>query len=246
MSVLRINKTSDYTVMSNTHFREKNMSLKAKGLLSLMLSLPENWDYSIEGLATLSSDGSTSVRSALKELEKLNYLKRTAVRVNGKIVDWQYDIYEKPYEEKPAAAAPQEEKPAEEKPHVDFPQVENEAQLNTKELNTNSLKTKESNTQIYISVVSYLNEKAGTKYKATTAATKKHINARMEEGFTLEDFKTVIDKKSAEWKNTDMEKYLRPETLFGTKFESYLNAKVTTLKPQAYQRKEDVDLTGIL
>lgn len=81
--------------------------------------------------------------------------------------------------------------------------------------------------EIYISIVSYLNEKAGTKYKSSTQKTKSAINARLAEGFTLEDFKTVIDKKCAEWMNSQMEQYLRPETLFGTKFEGYLNAKVT-------------------
>lgn len=81
--------------------------------------------------------------------------------------------------------------------------------------------------ELYSSIVSYLNEKAGTKYKATTEKTKKAIHARLSEGFTLEDFKTVIDKKHTEWKGTEFEKYLRPETLFGTKFEGYLNAKTT-------------------
>lgn len=74
-------------------------------------------------------------------------------------------------------------------------------------------------------VVAYLNEKAGTKYKATSGKTKTLINGRIREGFTLEDFKTVIDVKCAEWLNTPMEKYLRPETLFGTKFEGYLNER---------------------
>lgn len=87
---------------------------------------------------------------------------------------------------------------------------------------------KERDKDIYISIVSYLNEKAGTKYKATTAKTKSAIKARLAEGFTVDDFKTVIDKKCAEWIGDDkMEKYLRPETLFGTKFEGYLNAKVS-------------------
>ena len=77
---------------------------------------------------------------------------------------------------------------------------------------------------IYSSVIDYLNQKASTKYKATTAKTKSVIHARVAEGFTLDDFKTVIDKKCAEWIGTDYEKFLRPETLFGTKFEGYLNA----------------------
>jgi uncharacterized phage protein (TIGR02220 family) len=81
---------------------------------------------------------------------------------------------------------------------------------------------------VYKAIVSYLNEKAGTNYKHTTAKTRTAIHARLEEGFTLDDFKTVIDKKCADWLcDEKMEKYLRPETLFGTKFEGYLNAKHT-------------------
>ena len=78
----------------------------------------------------------------------------------------------------------------------------------------------------YKVIVEYLNQKAGTSYKPNSKNTVKHINARLTDGFTVDDFKTVIDKKCAEWKGTDMEQYLRPETLFGTKFESYLNAKI--------------------
>ena len=81
---------------------------------------------------------------------------------------------------------------------------------------------------IYIGqVVEYLNEKAGTKYRTSSANTKRHIHARFAEGFTLDDFKAVIDKKCADWKGTEWEKFLRPETLFGSKFESYLNAQTS-------------------
>ena len=82
------------------------------------------------------------------------------------------------------------------------------------------------NKNIYSEVVDYLNQKAGTKYKSSSKNTTKHIKARINDGYTLEDFKTVIDKKCSEWLNTDMEKYLCPETLFGSKFEKYLNQKI--------------------
>ena len=86
----------------------------------------------------------------------------------------------------------------------------------------------EKDKELYQSIISYLNEKAGTAYKPTTAKTKSAINARLAEGFKIDDFKKVIDKKCAEWIGDEkMEKYLRPETLFGTKFEGYLNAKVS-------------------
>ena len=81
--------------------------------------------------------------------------------------------------------------------------------------------------EIYVSIVSYLNEKTGKGFRTSSKKTKTLIHARLEEGFTLEDFQTVIDKKCADWLNDPkMEQYLRPETLFGTKFESYLNAKI--------------------
>jgi len=86
-------------------------------------------------------------------------------------------------------------------------------------------KEKEEDKEIYIKIVSHLNEKAGTKYRPTTPKTKTAIHARLAEGFTLDDFMTVIDKKCADWIGTEWEKFLRPETLFGTKFEGYLNAK---------------------
>ena len=115
--------------------------------------------------------------------------------------------------------------------------------------NINTDKNKNINTDIKY-IVDYLNQKAGTKYRASTDATAKHIKARLNDDFNLEDFYTVIDKKVAEWKGTDMEKFLRPQTLFGTKFESYLNQKTNNQKRGANgvlldERQED-DLDGIL
>jgi uncharacterized phage protein (TIGR02220 family) len=96
---------------------------------------------------------------------------------------------------------------------------------NNKEYINNNL-NKELNNNIYKEAVDYLNEKAGTKYKYNSKNTTKHIKARLNDGYTLEDFKSVIDKKCLEWLNTDMEKYLCPDTLFGSKFEKYLNQKI--------------------
>lgn len=106
MSVVRVHHTKDYTCMSNYHFRDKELSLKAKGLLSLMLSLPDDWDYSVRGLATLSSDGEASVGTAIRELEEHGYVTRTQIKENGKIIDWEYDIYEIPHRENPQVEIP--------------------------------------------------------------------------------------------------------------------------------------------
>lgn len=92
--------------------------------------------------------------------------------------------------------------------------------------NNNSTNNKNNNKQeIYKTIVDYLNSKAGTNYRASSKATQQHINARLAEGYTLDDFKRVVDNMCKEWKGTEWEQYLRPSTLFGTKFENYLNRK---------------------
>ena len=84
-------------------------------------------------------------------------------------------------------------------------------------------------------IIDYLNLKIGARYRANSKSTQSHIKARLKEGYSLQDFFTVIDKKCAEWRGTNMEQYLRPETLFGTKFEGYLNSKVNPVANQPQQ-----------
>ena len=132
MAVMRVHKTGNYTIMSNYHFKEKDMTLKAKGLLSLMLSLPDDWDYSINGLATLSKDGRDSVMGALKELEKFGYLVRTRLTdEKGKFKGYDYDIYEEP----------QSANPLTENPYTENPNTENPTQLNTNKINSEGINT---------------------------------------------------------------------------------------------------------
>lgn len=101
-----------------------------------------------------------------------------------------------------------------------------EYDTDTTDTDTNTISITETITEI----ISYLNNKLGTKYRVNNKVTQKHIKARLSEGYTVEDFKTVIDKKYDEWNETEMAKFLRPETLFGTKFDSYLNSLVTPIK----------------
>ena len=118
--------------------------------------------------------------------------------------------------------------------------------INNNNLNSNKNSNKK---DIYIAIVSRLNEKAGMNYRPTSKATQSHINARLAEGFTIEDFYTVIDKKCAEWKGGDFAKYLRPETLFGNKFENYLNApmnkKIVGANGVAVEQKKSDDLDDV-
>jgi hypothetical protein len=118
--------------MSNAHFKERGMSLKAKGLLSLMLSLPEEWDFSELGLSKLSKDGKDSTAKALDELEQFGYLRRTQSKgEDGKFAGYEYDIFETPQTE-----TPQAEKPYTENPLTVNPFTENPQQLNTNSNNT--------------------------------------------------------------------------------------------------------------
>ena len=247
MAIIRVQHTKDYTVMANFHLRDRNLSLKAKGVMSFMLSLPDAWDFSMEGLAICSKDGVDSVRSALKELEDSGYLVRSRARdEKGKVGKAIYDLYEKPALEKPIL-----ENPIQEKPILDKPILEKQAQINTNEINTNELNTKidivpeqEQEPIPYAEIITYFNEVAGTHYLLRGKEIKKFIKARWNDGFRLEDFKTVLDKKAGQWKNdAKMSKYLRFETLFSNKFESYLNEVVAPrhnlMNPSGSQYTDD-------
>ena len=140
MAVFRIEKTRDYTVMSNYHLRDRSLSLKAKGLLSLMLSLPEDWDYTMKGLARICKDGIDSISGGIRELEAHGYLVRARVRnENGQLGSIEYTILEQPKEPAqtpaPVREKPIRENPIQVKPMLDAPIQENPAQLNTKEQN---------------------------------------------------------------------------------------------------------------
>ena len=150
MAIIRMNKSSDYTVMSNTHLKEKNMSLKAKGLLSLMLSLRDDWEYSVEGLVSICKESEVAVKSALNELKKFNYLKVTKLLPNqtetGRI-EYIYDIFEKPQQdiEKQGVENLGVEILDVEILDVEIQALENQGQLNTKELNTKDIYNAPSN-----------------------------------------------------------------------------------------------------
>lgn len=109
---------------------------------------------------------------------------------------------------------------------------------NTSETNNNSQAEPDKTTQLRKEIISYLNEKLGTKYKPNAAKNKTVINARLKEGYSLDDFKTVVDNKIADWSNSSkMSKFLRPETLFGPKFDGYLSEKRINQKSNTHQGK---------
>lgn len=159
MAVFRVKKEKNYTTISNYHMREKSLSLKGKGLMTLMLTLPDNWDYSLKGLATLSKDGIDSVTAGIKELEKAGYVTRNRIRnEKGHMTDVEYIITEYPVKRADehnkkntnmdnfVLDQPNVEKPISANPELDFPILDNPNLENPRQLNTNKQNTKELNT----------------------------------------------------------------------------------------------------
>ena len=131
MAVFRIERTRDYTVMSNHHLKDTALSLKAKGLLSMMLSLPDEWNYTTRGLAAICKEGVDAIGAALKELEARGYLVRRQIRDSkGRITDTEYTIYESPHTPLPDTACPDTGNPYLDTPDTDEPYTEKPAQLN--------------------------------------------------------------------------------------------------------------------
>ena len=139
MAVFRIERTRDYTVMSNHHLRDKALSLKSKGLLSMMLSLPEDWNYTTRGLAKICKEGVDAIGGALRELESAGYIVRHQLRDRqGRISDTEYVIYEQP---QPDTASPDTENP-----YLADPDTEKPAELNIEKSRTQKSNTQGSST----------------------------------------------------------------------------------------------------
>lgn len=148
MPVFRIERTHDYTVMSNHHLKNPQLTLKAKGLLSMMLSFPDEWNYSERGLAAICKEGVDAIHSAIKELEKAGYMERHQLRgKGGRIIDTEYVIYEKPHT--PDTAPPDTGNPDMGSPDTAQPVPDNPGELNTQIPNTKKSNTQVSSTQSF-------------------------------------------------------------------------------------------------
>ena len=147
MAVFRVERNTGYTVMSNHHLRNKELSLKAKGLLSQMLSLPEDWDYTLSGLSYINRESIDAIRTAVWELEKAGYITRRQGRdEKGKMTAIEYTIYEQP--QPPELDCPVLENPTADNPTTENPTSENPMQLNKDISRTNLPKKEKSNTDL--------------------------------------------------------------------------------------------------
>ena len=192
MAVFRIDKTKDYTVMANFHLRDKSLSLKAKGLLSLMLSLPEDWDYTTKGLAYICKDGVDSICAAVKELENAGYVQRKRNRNSqGRLTNVEYTILEKPIStpevpqaakrdkspkrENPVLDNPVLENPRQDIPEQDLPKQEKPAQLNTNTSSKEKINTDLSNTHSFFPAADVTSDCGQTERRITSGDIRAQI-----------------------------------------------------------------------
>ena len=245
----------NYTNTNNQLVRDDDLTWKARGIFNYLWSQANEWQFYVKEIASHSKDGEKALQSGLQELEEHGYLKRVNRHSkNGSFdgLDWilddtgrlnrqaQNSVNGKMSTNPPknrqnaldAKGAQRESRPAQNLPlsnnnskNYQYKEISNKRNNGSADAEPKS---------IHKDVIDYLNGKIGARYKASSAINKRLIDARVKEGYKLDDFKQVIDNKVASWANdTKMSKYLRPQTLFGTKFESYLNERAPSVPTHA-------------
>ena len=245
----------NFTNTNNQLVRDDDLTWKARGIFNYLWSQANEWQFYVKEIASHSKDGEKALQSGLQELEKHGYLKRVNRHSkDGSFdgLDWILDdtgrlnrqtqnsvngkMSTKPPKNRQntpdAKSAQREKRPAQNLPlrnnnnkNYQYKEISNKRNNGSAEAEPKS---------IHKDVIDYLNGKIGARYKASSAINKRLIDARVKEGYKLDDFKRVIDNKVASWSHDQkMSKYLRPQTLFGTKFESYLNERAPSVPAHA-------------
>lgn len=209
MAVLRKQKKGNFTVIDNTVFKDNSLSLKAKGMLCQMLSLPDNWAFTIKGLVKQCKDGKDSVMSALNELEEAGYFRRVQAKSEGKFAGFDYIVSETKIADSPYA-----ENPNTEKPNTEIPNAENPNILNTNPSNTDLSNTDSQNTdELYIEF-----EKLWSIYPRRQGKKKafEYYKKAKKDGVTFEEVRNGIETYKAyiEAENRDMEFVKQGSTFF--------------------------------
>lgn len=257
----------NYTNISNQLIRDSRLSWKARGIFAYLWSQADEWDFYVSEVAKHATDGRDALRSGLRELEKYGYLTRKpSSDANGKFDGMDWVLTDKPVEstENTVSGEIQQKTPKSaentsdgkavrrDKRPTEYPTLRNNNSKNYQEKEVTTERNKD-NSQAgqspatpspakekipYKEILDYLNQKTGSHYK-DVKGNQKLIKARWHEGYRLDDFKRVIDNKTADWKGLiakdgrDMSQYLRPSTLFGPKFDQYLNEVTTRDNAQA-------------
>ncbi|MDU0476837.1 conserved phage C-terminal domain-containing protein [Staphylococcus chromogenes] len=236
MATFRVIKESgNFVTVHKDFIHDSNITFKAKGILLYLLSRPDDWQIYESEIIKHTKDGKDSLKTGIKELEVAGYIERKRIRNDqGQLKEYEYTVYEQPNQSGLSNVG---------KTYVGKTYVGKSVPTNNNSTN-NELTNNDGNilsgnptAYPYRDVIDYLNQQTGKHYKSTTKKNQTVIRARSDEGFNLDDFKKVIDNKVAEWKGTDMEKYLRPETLFGTKFEGYLNQQQSSAVDEDWRKQ---------
>ena len=222
------------TILDQQLIRDSRLSWKARGIFSYLWSQSDEWEFNEIEVARHAPDGRDSLRTGLKELEDAGYLDRKRLRDGkGRVGSSKWVLHEKPM---------LKNRTLEKSMQDNGTQRYHQEKITSREDNikrSNSQAEPDSAAQLRKEIIGYLNEKLGTKYKPNASKNKTVINARLKEGYSLDDFKTVVDNKIADWGNSPkMSKFLRPETLFWPKFDGYLSEKRINQKPNTHQGKD--------
>ncbi|MCG2449238.1 conserved phage C-terminal domain-containing protein [Staphylococcus epidermidis] len=245
MATFRVYKESgNFVTVHKDFIHDSNISWKAKGILLYLLSRPDDWQIYETELEQHSTDGLSGLKSGIKELEEIGYIQRNRKRdKSGRLNGYEYLVYEQPHHirfsnvGKTVNGKTNNGKTVNGKSHTtNNNSTHNDLNNNDDTYNDEIILSGDPTAYPYKDVIDYLNQQTGKNYKSTTKKNQTVIRARTDEGFSLDDFKRVIDNKVAEWKGTNMEKYLRPETLFGTKFEGYLNQELQLSRMDQLER----------
>ncbi|WP_426429105.1 conserved phage C-terminal domain-containing protein [Staphylococcus equorum] len=225
MGIIRASKTTGKFFIASKHYVEDSeLSWRSKGVMSYLFSKPDDWVIYQSHLESVSTDGKHGVRATINELLEKGYMTRTKRRKENGIFDgYDYTLHEFPNENNRVRFT------ADGKPDDGKSDTTNN-ELITKNNNTKN-KASGNPTIPYQEIIKYLNTKTKKNFRNTSVKTRKLIEARYNQKFNIDDFKKVIDNMTTIWINDEkMNTYLRPETLFGTKFESYLNQTPNTAK----------------
>ncbi|OAO08694.1 conserved phage C-terminal domain-containing protein [Staphylococcus cohnii] len=223
MGIIRIDKTAgNYFIASKYYVEDENISWKAKGIMSYLFSKPDDWQIYQTQLEKVSKDGKASVRSTINELIDNGYMTRQSRRKsNGDFDGYNYTLHEHPVND---GVRKMEDAKME-----DAKMVIAKSDTTNNNLTNNDLTNNDSRVDFipYKEIIDYLNSKTGKRFSHKSNANQKLIKARINEGYTKDDFFNVIDTKTNEWINVeDMKRYLQPTTLFGNKFDKYLNQEI--------------------
>jgi len=221
--IIRIEKTKGYSVIANELAKRSDVSARAKGIYFYLMTLPDDWKLYKRELYTHFTEGRDAISKAFNELKDLGYITKNPERDDsGRIIGWDYTVHEsvQNLQSTERLKNRRTEKPS------DGESATTKYSLKQNTYSTKNIYSPARQDRIpYADIVDILNRECGTRFKSSGEKTRKLIRARWNDGFRTADFESVARKKAAQWLGSEMEKFLRPITLFGTKFESYLNEK---------------------